>query len=139
MNQENKKNKKQLSLRQKKLALLIEANLGNMAGGGVTLEELMVKAGYSSKTARKQNPAIVKPVREILKPLIKELDERIQWALNTITKEKLKKQSAYTNALTIDILVKNRRLITGKATGITELVSPGRLKELHAEVEKCLN
>ncbi len=127
-------------LRSKKLAGLISENIGKLGGGKITIGELMLKAGFAASTARQQK-LVMDPLREsgVLDPLVKVLDKKIQTCADAMTSKKIKKEGAYTNALTLDILVKNRRLITGKATGITEIISPGRLKELHAEVEERIN
>lgn len=108
-----------LSINARRFAVLLSENIGKVEGGKVTIQSLMERAGYSPTTA-KQQKLIVDRVREsgVLDPIVAKMDERIGWALDAMTEKKIKKQSPYTNALTSDLLVKNKQLLSGKPTGI---------------------
>lgn len=117
---EKKKKKVSMTPRRMKLISKLSENVSKQKPD--SLKKVLKSAGYSDEIS-KQPSRVMRPLQEagILDPLIADLDERIQWAKDSITKKKLGKQGAYQGALTLDILIKNRNLLAGKPTGRTAL------------------
>lgn len=90
------------------------------------VKELMSK-GIDDRTAMIQAGSKAKNTKIVLKnklaldknfanDLTIALEKKINMAIEAITQEKLKKESASRNAIVIDILMKNKRLVEGKST-----------------------
>ena len=98
--------------RQKKLVMLIWENMGKTPP--LTMTEMMLRAGYSEETSREQS-SILEGVRDDLKPLIIQLLELRQQAI-----ERMRKTGSYIgykNALEgLDKLTKNIQLLSGRPT-----------------------
>lgn len=102
-----------LTPERRRLAELLSENLGKP--GGPSIEAMMLEAGFSPSTAKQQS-TILGPMREsgVFDPLIEDLNKRIEWCTKAMTNKKIGKQSPYTNALTADLLIKNRELLAGR-------------------------
>ncbi len=142
---EMKKKKIILTSRRKKLLLIMKknsANIGKEGGKGKVkpLEKMIKEAGFSDSVSRQQSE-VMKPLREagLLDGFIDELDEKIKICANAMDKKRIGKQSPYTNALTMDILVKNRQLLTGKSTGIVGVdLTNEQIKKINDRLTKRL-
>ena len=106
-----------LTIRQQKLVSLLKEELLKQ-NGSQTLEQLMIKAGYSPKTADKPSQkALSSPaVQQALSPFLDLLDEKAKLALGALSKKKIERASARDNAYISDIMIKNKQLLTGNAT-----------------------
>jgi len=141
----NDKDKKKIIMtsRRRKLVLILKKNSENIGkDGGVpkTLTSMIKEAGFKDSVADQQSE-VLKPLREagILDGFIDELDEKIKMCSEAMDKKGIKKQSPYTNALTIDILVKNRQLLSGKSTGIVGVdLTEDQMKKINDRLSKRL-
>lgn len=109
--------KQNLTTRQQKLVTLLKQELLKQ-NGSKTLGELMVLAGYSQKTARlPSNKALnSEAVQDSLKDFIDQLDEKARMALRLLTESKIKTSSGRDISYIVDILTKNKQLLSGNAT-----------------------
>ena len=115
-------------------------NIGKEGGKVKPLQTMIKEAGFSDSVAKQQSDLIV-PLREagLLDGFINELDEKIKICANAMDKKRIGKQSPYTNALTMDILVKNRQLLTGKSTGIVGVdLTNEQIKKINDRLTKRL-
>lgn len=109
--------KQNLTIRQKKLVSLLKQELLK-TNGAKSMAELMILAGYSEKTARLPSEKVLNnpAVQDATKDFINKLEEKANMALNAITPDKLKSSTARDNTYITDIMIKNKQLLSGKAT-----------------------
>src|SRR3990167_11363908 len=109
--------KKNLTPKQQKLVILLKQTLLDK-NGTKTLEQLMLEAGYSPKTADKPSQKVLDSavVQAELKDFIDQLDEKARMALRSITQKKLDNSSARDSGYVADIMVKNKQLLSGNDT-----------------------
>lgn len=124
-----------LTPRQEKVKNLSLENLGKK-GDTKTKGQILKEAGFAP--AMQKNPKIVfdsPSLKAHLDPFIAEIDRKRRMALKGVTPKKISKQSAYTNALTVDVLTKNHQLLTG---GATENVKNPELDKFRNEMKDLI-
>ena len=109
--------KQNLTPKQQKLVLLLKQTLLDK-NGTKTLEQMMIEAGYSPKTADKPSQKVLNSpvVQEELQDFIKQLDEKARMALRLLTESKVKSSSGRDIGYLVDILTKNKQLLSGNDT-----------------------
>ena len=113
----NKKEHREYTMRQKLLVQLFTENLGNIGRGekSLSLQDILLKAGYSAASARQQSN-ILAGVQSKLDPVVNQLIDKRDMALNYMTERKFKKTGLSTLAYIVDIFTKNTELLSGRAT-----------------------
>ncbi len=115
------KKKVRITSKQKKLAKLISVNIGREHP--LTMEEMMLKAGYSKSQARRQTGVVDSDgLQQELKPVVDELTEHrksiIKRMKRTLGKAK------YRDAVDgLDKVTKNIELLSGRATDRVYILS----------------
>lgn len=86
--------------------------------GTKTLGELMILAGYAESCARLPSEKVLNApvVQEAMTDFVDELEKKARMNLNAITPDKVDGATMRDNAYALDILTKNKQLLTGNAT-----------------------
>jgi hypothetical protein len=139
MREKEMKGKKKIILTHRK-KILVKKISDNIGGKGPVkpIKKLMMESGYKETTARQQS-GIIDPLREsgLLDPLVESLEEKINICAKALNKKNISKQTAYSIALTMDILIKNKRLLTGKSTGnVAVEVGLDQMKKIADQIHK---
>ena len=109
--------KQNLTPKQQKIVLLLKRELSNK-NFSKSFGELMIEAGYSQTTSRLPSEKVLdsKAVQDEMSDFIAQLDEKARMALRLLTQAKVEGSNARDIGYLVDILTKNKQLLSGHDT-----------------------